>query len=181
MDAATKTYAGIGADIEIADGGIRIDRPRESSPAADAGIKAGDLITEVDHVSAKGLTTSEAIGKLRGPANSQVRLTISRKGQIDPIEIAVTRAPIYTPAVELQVRLDAGKLMIEATGPWPVLDFEKGKPIPLTALSTNEFYVDSGDHTRIAFVKDSTGKAASVILNPGPWEQRGAIVGKRAL
>jgi CubicO group peptidase (beta-lactamase class C family) len=180
MDAATNNYAGIGADIEIADGGVRIKSPRESSPAADAGVSAGDLITEIDNVSAKGLTTSQAIGKLRGPVNSRVRLKISRNGQIDPIDIAVTRAPIYTPAVELQVRLDAGKLMIEATGSWPVLDFEKDKPIPLTALSTNEFYVDSGDHTRIAFVKDSTGKAASVILNPGPWEQRGAIVGKRA-
>jgi hypothetical protein len=181
MDAAANSYAGIGADIGIADGGIRIDRPREGSPAAAAGIKPGDLVTEIDKMSAKGLTTSQAIGKLRGPVNSQVRLKISRKEQIDPIEITVTRGAIYTPAVEVQVRLDAGKLMVEATGPWPVLDFEKGKPVPLTALSASEFYVDSGDHTRIAFVKDPAGKVASVILNPGPWELKGAMVGKRVL
>lgn len=72
--------------------------------------------------------------------------------------------------------VDSGKLTIEATGPWPVLDFEKGKTVTMTAMSNSEFQVDGGDHTRITFVKDALGKVAGAILNPGPWEQRGARV-----
>jgi hypothetical protein len=67
--------------------------------------------------------------------------------------------------------------VIEATGPWPVLDFEKGRPVTLQALSNHEFYVDGGDHTRIAFVRNPAGKVSGAVLNPGPWEQQGAKLG----
>jgi hypothetical protein len=69
--------------------------------------------------------------------------------------------------------------VIEATGPWPVLEFEKGKPVTVAELSNNEFYVEGGDHTRIAFRRDSTGKVVGMALNPGPWEQEGVRIGRR--
>jgi hypothetical protein len=70
--------------------------------------------------------------------------------------------------------MEAGKLVVEAIGTWPILDFEKGKPVELTPVSNDEFYVDGADHTRVAFVRDAAGKISGAILNPGPWEQRGA-------
>jgi hypothetical protein len=47
--------------------------------------------------------------------------------------------------------------------------------MPVAALSRDEFTVESGDHTRIAFTRDAAGKVNGAVLNPGPWEQRGAL------
>jgi CubicO group peptidase (beta-lactamase class C family) len=174
-DPAARSFAGVGIDIEIADGGVRVISLRDNGPAAKAGTKPGDMITAIDGAPVKGLKIDRIIGKLRGAVNSQLRLKLSRAGD-DPVELTITRAIIYVPAVELQVRIDAGKLVIEATGPWPVLDFEKAKPVVVMAASEREFYVDGGDHTRIAFVRDSAGKVSGAVLNPGRWEQRGARI-----
>jgi hypothetical protein len=163
-------FAGIGIDVEIVERGVKIISPWENGPAVKAGVKPGDLITDIDDAPAKGLQFNQIVGKLRGAVNSQVRLKISREGFDDPVELAIIRAFIHIPAVELQVRIDAGKLVVEATGPWPVLDFEKGKPIVVTAASDSEFYVDGGDHTRIAFVRDQAGTVLGAVLNPGPAE-----------
>jgi CubicO group peptidase (beta-lactamase class C family) len=172
-------FSGIGADIELTGNGVRILRPLDNSPSAEAGLKPGDIITEIDGVAARGLTLGQIVGSLRGPVNSQTRLKISR-AQDAPIEIAVTRVPIYIPGVELQVKVDAGNLVAEATGPLPILDFEKGKIVRLKAISRIEFYVDNLDHTRITFVRNSSGNVASAVLNAGPWEQRGQLITKRA-
>jgi hypothetical protein len=57
-----------------------------------------------------------------------------------------------------------------------ILAFEKGKATPLVATSANEFIVDDEDHTRIAFVRDETGKVTGLILDPGPWELKAAVI-----
>jgi hypothetical protein len=75
----------------------------------------------------------------------------------------------------LQVRVADGNLVVEATGGWSMLDFDKGRPTSVAVLSRDEFYVESGDHTRLAFSRDAAGKVNGVVLNPGPWEQRGAL------
>jgi hypothetical protein len=54
------------------------------------------------------------------------------------------------------------------------LDFDRGRPLALRAISASEFYVDGGDHTRLAFIVDGAGKATNAILNPGPWELPGS-------
>jgi CubicO group peptidase (beta-lactamase class C family) len=175
-DPVAPSFAGTGIDIEIAEGGVRIISLRDNAPAAKAGIKPGDLITDIDGAPVKGLKIDRIIGKLRGAANSQVRLKISRTGLDDPIEFVITRAIIRVSGIELQIRIEAGKLVVEETGPWPVLDFEKGKPVAVTAASEREFVVDGGDHTRIAFVRDQAGKVSGAVLNPGQWELKGARV-----
>jgi len=174
MDSTAGSYVGVGMGIEIADRGVKVVNPRADGPAANAGVKAGDIIIEIDDVQIKGFNIDQIIKKLRGVVNSQVRLKILRPGHDDPIDVVVTRAAIHPPTIILQVQVDAGKLVIEATGAWPILDFEKGKPVVLRAASNEEFYVDGGDHTRIAFVRDSTGKVSGAILDPGPSEQRGS-------
>jgi hypothetical protein len=86
------------------------------------------------------------------------------------------RAALRANVVQLQLRLEQGRLVAEATGAWPILEFEKGKAMPLVATSSSEFIVDDEDHTRIAFVRDTAGKVSGLILNPGPWEQKAAVV-----
>lgn len=135
---------------------------------------AGDLITAIGDQSTKGLTLEAAFRRISGPVNAAIKLKITRQGQTDPLVVAFAREAVPSHSVALQVRVADGKLVVEATGSWSILDFDKGQPTPVAVLSKDEFYVDSGDHTRIAFTRDAAGKVNRAVLNPGPWEQRGA-------
>jgi hypothetical protein len=137
---------------------------------------AGDLITAIDDKSIKGLTLEATFRRISGPVNAAIKLKIIRATQNDLIVIALTREAVPSHSVALQVRVADGRLVVEATGGWSILDFDRGQATPVTALSNDEFYVKNGDHTRIAFIRDAFGKVNGAVLNPGPWEQRGALI-----
>jgi len=73
--------------------------PIDDTPAAKAGILAGDIITKLDDEAVQGLTLSQAVTKMRGAINSKIRLTIVRKGQDKPIEVTLTRETIHVRSV----------------------------------------------------------------------------------
>jgi hypothetical protein len=137
---------------------------------------AGDLITAIDDKSIKGLTLEATFRRISGPVNAAIKLKIIRATQNDLIVIAFTREAVPSHSVELRVRAVDGELVVEASGGWSILDFDRGQATPVTALSNDEFYVENGDHTRIAFTRDAAGKVNGAVLNPGPWEQRGALI-----
>jgi CubicO group peptidase (beta-lactamase class C family) len=155
--------------------GLRVIKPADAGPAAKAGVMAGDLITAIGDQSIKGLTLEAAFRRISGPVNATITFKIIRQKQTDPLIVAFAREAVPLHSVKLQVRVADGKLVVEATGGWSILDFDKGRPIPVAALSKDEFTVESGDHTRIAFSRDAAGKVNGAVLNPGPWEQRGAL------
>jgi CubicO group peptidase (beta-lactamase class C family) len=167
-------FGGIGIRIEMQNGLLKVLSPIQDAPAAKAGVVADDIVTHVDDVATQGMTLNQALGKLRGPVNTTVRLKIARNGQAVPIELTIVRAGIRLAGADLQVVVNDGKLQIEASGA-PVLDFEKGAPITVVPMSSNEFFVDGGNHTRLAFERDAAGKATRLVLNPGPWQ----IAGRR--
>ena len=169
-------WLGIEAFVAMEQEGLRINRPDPGSPATKAGVTAGDLITELDDAPLKGLSLADVLAKLRGPTNTTIKMKIVHKGQDGASDLSVVRAARRVNAVQLQVRVEQGKLVAEATGAWPILEFEKGNATPLVATSSNEFTADDEDHTRIAFVRDAAGKVAGLILNPGPWEQKAAMI-----
>lgn len=155
--------------------GLRVIKLADTGPAAKAGVMAGDLITAIDDKSIKGLTLEAAFRRISGPVNATIKFKIIRQKQTDPLVIAFAREAVPSHSVQLQIRVADGKLVVEATGGWSILDFDKGQPTPVADLSKDEFYVARGDHTRIAFIRDAAGKVNGAVLNPGPWEQRGAL------
>jgi CubicO group peptidase (beta-lactamase class C family) len=163
------------ASVVAEDGGLRVVKPAEGGPAARAGVRAGDVIVGVGDASMKGLTLEQSVHRISGPVDTVVRLKIVRKGLDHPIDLAFSREPIPSRSIQLRIRVADGKLVVESTGRWPILDFENGKPTAVAMVSQDEFSVEGGDHTRIAFVRDSTGKVSGAVLNPGQWEQRGAL------
>ena len=167
-------WTGLESVVVEADG-LRVIKPIDGGPAERAGIVAGDLITAIGDESIKGLTLEAAFRRISGPANATIKFKIIRQKQSDPLVVAFAREPVPLHSVELQVRVADGKLVVEATGRWSILDFDKGQPTPVAGLSRDEFYVESGDHTRIAFIRDAAGKVNGAVLNPGPCEQRGAL------
>lgn len=162
--------------VAVETDGLRVIKPVEGGPAARAGVLAGDLITAIDDASIRGLTLEAALRRIPGPVNAKIKLKISRETQSDPVIIAFAREAVPSHSVALRIRVTDGKLVVEAAGAWSVLDFDKGEPTPVAALSKDEFHVEGGDHTRIAFVRDAAGKVNGAVLNPGPWEQRGTLV-----
>jgi hypothetical protein len=138
---------------------------------------ANDVITHLDDEATQGMTVNQALDKMRGPVNTQIRLRIVRKGQNEPIELTIVRGVIRPQGAgfDLQVAVEDGKLQIEASGGLPVLDFEKGSPITVVPMSSNQFFVDGGDHTRLTFLRDEAGKSMDLVLNPGPLQ----ITGRR--
>ena len=130
-------FSGIGLEVALVDGQIAVRNPYEDGPAAKAGVLTGDVVAEIDDASVKGLSLAQAIDKLRGSAGTQVRLKIMRKGQDAPIDLTLVREVIRLPGARLQVRVVDGQLVISATGPWSVFEFEKGKRVPVKATSSH--------------------------------------------
>jgi CubicO group peptidase (beta-lactamase class C family) len=155
--------------------GLRVIKLADTGPAAKAGVMAGDLITAIDDKSIKGLTLEAAFRRISGPVNAAIKFEIIRATQSGPLVVAFARQAVPAQSVALQVSVVDGKLVVEATGQWSILDFDKGQPTPVAVRSKDELQVESGDHTRIAFVRDAAGKVNGAVLNPGPWEQRGVL------
>ena len=106
-EALQGNFEGIGAHVQMRlDGKLIIVAPLEGSPAMAAGIKAGDLVLEVDGKSIEGMSLLEAVGIIRGPRGSKVALLVKHLGQLDPVEIVVTRGVI--PLVSVLLRSEPG-------------------------------------------------------------------------
>lgn len=113
-------FQGIGAYVEMnARGNLVIVSPMDGGPADMAGIKPGDIILEVNGESLVGLTTLEAVSKIRGPKDSIARLLVKRLGQIDPEIIEVKRAVIPLTSVALRSEPGADFMHIRVTDFYP--------------------------------------------------------------
>ena len=93
-------FVGLGIEVGMEDGYVKIVSPIEDSPAYRAGLKSGDLITRIDAVPVKGLSIDEAIKKMRGEPNTKISLTIARKTEDKPIVVTLTRELIKQQSVK---------------------------------------------------------------------------------
>jgi carboxyl-terminal processing protease len=92
-------FGGLGMQVNMEDGLLRVVSPIDDTPAAKAGILAGDIITQVDGTPIKGLNLSQAVEKMRGPPGTEVRLEIVRKDAAAPLNLTLTRQIIKVSAV----------------------------------------------------------------------------------
>jgi carboxyl-terminal processing protease len=93
-------FVGVGVEIAMEDGYVKIVTPIEDTPAYRAGIKPGDLITRIDNVPVKGLSLDDAIKRMRGEVHSKVMLTIARRGAEAPWVVPVEREEIKVASVK---------------------------------------------------------------------------------
>lgn len=95
MQVQTKgEFGGLGIEVTMENGLVRVITPIDDTPAFKAGVKAGDYISYINDTQVMGLTLSEAVEKMRGPVDSKVKLTILREDMTEPLELTVTRAII---------------------------------------------------------------------------------------
>ena len=84
-------FGGLGIEVTPQDGLIKVVAPMDDTPAARAGIMSGDLITHVNDEAILGLSLEQAVKKMKGPANTTIRLKIKREGTAQPIDVSIKR------------------------------------------------------------------------------------------
>ena len=93
-------FGGLGIEVSMEDGFVKVISPIEDTPAFRAGIKPGDLIIKLDDTAVKGLSLTDAIKRMRGKPNTPITLTILRKGETKPLTISLMRAVIKIQSVK---------------------------------------------------------------------------------
>ena len=84
-------FGGLGIEVTMEDGLVKVVTPIDDTPAAKAGILSGDVITQIDDEQIQGMTLEQAVSRMKGPANSKIRLKVARKGSAAPIDVAIMR------------------------------------------------------------------------------------------
>ena len=98
-------FGGLGIEVSMENGLVKVVSPIDDTPAARAGLKPGELITHLDGDPVQGMTLPEAVEKMRGPVNSEIKLTIRREGK-DPFDVKLIRATIKIQSVRSHLEGD---------------------------------------------------------------------------
>ncbi|MBL8446297.1 MAG: S41 family peptidase [Zoogloeaceae bacterium] len=96
-------FGGLGIEVGMEDGFVKVISPIEDTPAYRAGVKSGDLIIKLDDTPVKGMNLGEAVKRMRGKPKTQITLTIARKGETKPIVVTLTREVIKVQSVKSKV------------------------------------------------------------------------------
>ncbi len=115
MEIQTKgQFGGLGIEVTMEDGLIKVVSPIDDTPASKAGLKAGDYIAAIDGEPVQGLDLNDAIDKMRGPAGSKITVTILRKGEKKPFDVTMTRAIVRVDSVKWHREGDIGYIRLTA-------------------------------------------------------------------
>ncbi len=124
-------FGGLGIEVTMDNGLVKVVSPIDETPAAKAGVKPGDYISEIDGVAVMGMTLQEAVDKMRGPVGSSVKITILREGAKEPIIVNIKRDLIKIQSVRSRAEDDVVYLRVtsfsENTANNMVAAFEKEK------------------------------------------------------
>jgi carboxyl-terminal processing protease len=107
-------FGGLGIEVTMEDGAVKVVSPIDETPAAKAGILSGDFITALDGDPIDGMTLNQAVDKMRGPINSPITLTIQRKGTDKPFDVKLVRAEIVVQSVRSREEGQVGYIRITA-------------------------------------------------------------------
>ncbi len=115
MQVQTKgEFGGLGIEVTMENGLVKVVSPIDDTPAHRAGIQAGDIITHIDSEPVLGLSLSEAVEKMRGPVDTLIALTLRREGNDEPLDVSMARAVITISPVRYRVEKDIGYLRVTA-------------------------------------------------------------------
>ncbi len=106
-------FGGLGIEVTMENGVVKVVSPIDDTPAARAGLQAGDYITHLDDTPVMGMTLADAVKKMRGPVNSEIRLTVVRQGLEKPLDVKVVRDVIRVQSV--RSRLEGDMIYVRIT------------------------------------------------------------------
>lgn len=113
MQVQTKgEFGGLGIEVTMENGLVKVVSPIDDTPAYDAGVEAGDYITMIDNEAVLGLSLAEAVEKMRGPVGTDIKITIAREGAKEPLDVNITRDLIKIKSVRSNMEQDIGYVRI---------------------------------------------------------------------
>ncbi len=105
-------FGGLGIEVTMENGVVKVVSPIDDTPAFRAGVQAGDLIVQIDNEQVMGMTLSDAVKLMRGKIGTDINVTIVREGEAEPLEIKITRAEIKIKSVRHKAEGDIGYIRI---------------------------------------------------------------------
>ncbi|MCX8509999.1 MAG: S41 family peptidase [Rhodobacteraceae bacterium] len=139
-------FGGLGIEVTQDKGFVKVVSPIDGTPAAEAGIKAGDYITHVNGESVVGLTLDDAVNLMRGPVGSDIVITIAREGKDEPFDVTLTRDTIKIAAVKARTESNTVILRITSFSDQTFSGLEEGMKKSIADLGgidkVNGFVID---------------------------------------
>jgi carboxyl-terminal processing protease len=115
MQVQTKgEFGGLGIEVTMEDGLVKVVSPIDDTPAYRAGIQAGDIITHINSEPVLGMSLAEAVERMRGPVDTSIALTLRRPGRDDPLDVSMARAVITISPVRWRAEGDIGYIRVTA-------------------------------------------------------------------
>src|SRR5690606_12826455 len=113
MQVQTKgEFGGLGIEVTMEDGLVKVVSPIDDTPAYRAGIQAGDVITHINNEPVLGMSLAEAVERMRGPVDTSIALTLRRPGEEEPIDVSMARAVITISPVRWRAEEDIGYIRV---------------------------------------------------------------------
>ncbi len=186
-------FGGLGIEVTQEEGFVKVVSPMDGTPAADAGIQAGDFITHVDGQSVLGLTLDDAVELMRGPVGSEIVITVVREGVEQPFDVSIIRDTIKVTAVRSRHVGDTVVLRVTTFNDQTFPNLEEGMKKEIEALGgmdkVNGFVIDlrnnpGGLLTQAIQVSDAFLEKGEIVStrgrNPQDGERFNATVGDLA-
>ena len=175
-------FGGLGIEVTMEEGIIKVVSPIDETPAAKAGILSNDYIVELDGQQVLGLTLDEAVGKMRGPVGSKIKLTIVREGSDEPMEFELARDIIAMRAVRWSMEGDIGFLRLSRFSEQAYVGiqnaiediYEEREGVPPKGLILDLRNNPGGLVDQAVYVTDAFLKQGAVVLTRGRLEQESA-------
>jgi carboxyl-terminal processing protease len=186
-------FGGLGIEVTQEEGFVKVVSPMDGTPAADAGIQAGDFITHVDGQSVLGLTLDDAVEMMRGPVGSEIVITVVREGVEQPFDVSIIRDTIKVTAVRSRHVGDTVVLRVTTFNDQTFPNLQEGMKKEIEALGgmdkVNGFVIDlrnnpGGLLTQAISVSDAFLEKGEIVStrgrNPQDGERFNATVGDLA-
>lgn len=175
-------FGGLGVEIQMEEGVIKVVSPIDDTPAAKAGILANDLIVQIDGQPVQGMTQDEAVAKMRGPVGTKVKITVAREGVTDPLDFELTRATISMRAVRWSIEGDVAVLRLSRFSEQAFIGLERAiddiykerKDVPPKGMILDLRNNPGGLVDQSVYVADAFLNHGAVVLTRGRTEAESA-------
>ncbi len=175
-------FGGLGIQVTMEDGVVKVISPIDDTPAAKAGILSNDLIVQIDGADVQGLTLDAAVDKMRGPLGSSVKITVVREGAPDPIDFNLQRATITMEAVKWSMEGDVAVLRLSQFTEQAFVGIEKAiktiyadrKNVPPKGIILDLRNNPGGLVDQAVFVTDAFLEQGAVVLTRGRLPEESA-------
>ena len=180
----TGQFGGLGIEVQMEEGVIRVVSPIDDTPAAKAGILAGDFIVELDGTQVQGLTLDQAVEKMRGQVGTKIKITVIREGVNEPLQFELTRDIIATRAARLSMEGDVGVIRLARFSEQAFVGIQKAiedvykqrNGVPPKGLILDLRNNPGGLVDQAVFVSDAFLKQGAVVLINGGSASAAEIV-----